>query len=240
MQQSDLGSNCCKDRDTSPSQLRCVDRSNLITMSNAAVGHVYDTIIAEVVNAVRVDFEENGVDEGALEDLKKVRLSLNIHPPFVLATAALASSAALTYHFPSSRQSRSSRFISRSVCRVHFYHALSFRAIVSFGLALIAPAKVATSVGRSLGGCPLAPRGAGERGGEQLARVGDPALLGLFLKASPTAAGAAQSSYPPLPIGLPDPHHVRNPEASQPLSFPLANPRHPNTCQIRRVLTHKS
>jgi hypothetical protein len=43
-------------------------------MSNAAVGHVYDTIIAEVVNAVRVDFEENGVDEGALEDLKKVRL----------------------------------------------------------------------------------------------------------------------------------------------------------------------
>ncbi|EAQ93420.1 hypothetical protein CHGG_01655 [Chaetomium globosum CBS 148.51] len=40
-------------------------------MSNAAVGHVYDTIIAEVVNAVRVDFEENGVDEGALEDLKK-------------------------------------------------------------------------------------------------------------------------------------------------------------------------
>ena len=42
-------------------------------MSNAAVGLVYDTIIAEVINAVRVDFEENGVDDGALEDLKKVR-----------------------------------------------------------------------------------------------------------------------------------------------------------------------
>ncbi|KAJ4297063.1 transcription factor IIA subunit alpha [Collariella sp. IMI 366227] len=40
-------------------------------MSNPAVGPVYDTIIAEVINAVRVDFEENGVDDGVLEDLKK-------------------------------------------------------------------------------------------------------------------------------------------------------------------------
>ncbi|KAL2180261.1 transcription factor IIA, alpha/beta subunit [Thermothelomyces heterothallicus CBS 202.75] len=40
-------------------------------MSNAAVGPVYDTIITEVINAVRVDFEENGVDDSALEDLKK-------------------------------------------------------------------------------------------------------------------------------------------------------------------------
>ncbi|AEO70264.1 0cb395f9-9580-4b99-a663-8f50a5716b7b [Thermothielavioides terrestris] len=40
-------------------------------MSNAAVGPVYDSIITEVINSVRVDFEENGVDEGVLEDLKK-------------------------------------------------------------------------------------------------------------------------------------------------------------------------
>ncbi|KAK3310208.1 transcription factor IIA, alpha/beta subunit [Chaetomium strumarium] len=40
-------------------------------MSNVAVGPVYDTIISEVINAVRVDFEENGVEEGVLEDLKK-------------------------------------------------------------------------------------------------------------------------------------------------------------------------
>ncbi|KAK4105749.1 transcription factor IIA, alpha/beta subunit [Parathielavia hyrcaniae] len=40
-------------------------------MSNTAVGTVYDTIISEVINAVHVDFEENGVDDGALEDLKK-------------------------------------------------------------------------------------------------------------------------------------------------------------------------
>jgi hypothetical protein len=51
-------------------------------MSNTAVGPVYDTIISEVVNAVRVDFEENGVDETALEDLKKVRLSPNPPSPY--------------------------------------------------------------------------------------------------------------------------------------------------------------
>lgn len=47
-------------------------------MSNTAVGPVYDTIIAEVINAVRVDFEENGVDDSALEDLKKVRCSQSL------------------------------------------------------------------------------------------------------------------------------------------------------------------
>jgi len=48
-------------------------------MSNTAVGPVYDTIISEVINAVRVDFEENGADDSALEDLKKVRpFSLSI------------------------------------------------------------------------------------------------------------------------------------------------------------------
>ncbi|KAK4170448.1 transcription initiation factor IIA large subunit [Cladorrhinum sp. PSN259] len=40
-------------------------------MSNTAVGAVYETIIQEVINSVRVDFEENGVDDGVLEDLKK-------------------------------------------------------------------------------------------------------------------------------------------------------------------------
>ncbi|GAB1310304.1 transcription factor IIA subunit alpha [Madurella fahalii] len=51
-------------------------------MSNASVGAVYDIIIQEVISAVRVDFEENGVDDGVLEDLKKkwqVKLSqLNV------------------------------------------------------------------------------------------------------------------------------------------------------------------
>lgn len=41
-------------------------------MSNATVGTVYEHIINEVINAVRVDFEENGVDDSVLEELKKV------------------------------------------------------------------------------------------------------------------------------------------------------------------------
>ncbi len=48
-------------------------------MSNNAVGPVYDAVIQEVINAVRVDFEENGIDDRVLEDLKRVRLSIS--PP---------------------------------------------------------------------------------------------------------------------------------------------------------------
>ncbi|KAK0734358.1 transcription factor IIA, alpha/beta subunit [Lasiosphaeria miniovina] len=40
-------------------------------MSNANVGSVYDHIIQEVINAVRVDFEENGVEDGVLDELRK-------------------------------------------------------------------------------------------------------------------------------------------------------------------------
>jgi hypothetical protein len=41
-------------------------------MSNANVGAVYEHIIDEVINTVRVDFEEGGVGEDILEELKKV------------------------------------------------------------------------------------------------------------------------------------------------------------------------
>lgn len=41
-------------------------------MSNQAVGGVYQTIIEEVVNSSRVDFEENGVEESVLEELRLV------------------------------------------------------------------------------------------------------------------------------------------------------------------------
>ncbi|KAJ0297288.1 hypothetical protein COL516b_010868 [Colletotrichum fioriniae] len=40
-------------------------------MSNNAVGNVYSQIIDEVINSSRVDFEEGGVDESVLEELKK-------------------------------------------------------------------------------------------------------------------------------------------------------------------------
>lgn len=41
-------------------------------MSNAAVGNIYQQIILDVIEASRVDLEENGVDEGILDELKQV------------------------------------------------------------------------------------------------------------------------------------------------------------------------
>lgn len=43
-------------------------------MSNTQVGNVYQQVIADVVDSSRVDFEEGGVDEHVLEELKLVRL----------------------------------------------------------------------------------------------------------------------------------------------------------------------
>ncbi|PFH61258.1 hypothetical protein XA68_17831 [Ophiocordyceps unilateralis] len=40
-------------------------------MSNQAVGNVYQSIIEEVINSSRVDFEESGVDDSVLEELRK-------------------------------------------------------------------------------------------------------------------------------------------------------------------------
>lgn len=41
-------------------------------MSNSQVGPVYQQIISDVIESSRVDFEEGGVEEGVLEELKKV------------------------------------------------------------------------------------------------------------------------------------------------------------------------
>ncbi len=43
-------------------------------MSNQAVGNVYQAIIEEVINNSRVDFEESGVEESVLEELRQVSL----------------------------------------------------------------------------------------------------------------------------------------------------------------------
>lgn len=45
-------------------------------MSNNQVGNIYRQIIDEVIESSRVDFEEGGVDEGVLEELRKVRCAL--------------------------------------------------------------------------------------------------------------------------------------------------------------------
>jgi len=54
--------------------------THIIEMSNTQVGAVYQQIIADVVESSRVDFEEGGVDEHVLEELKLVWMSLS---PFV-------------------------------------------------------------------------------------------------------------------------------------------------------------
>jgi transcription initiation factor TFIIA large subunit len=41
-------------------------------MSNTQVGNVYGQIIQEVIDSSRVDFEEGGVDDVVLEELKRV------------------------------------------------------------------------------------------------------------------------------------------------------------------------
>lgn len=64
-------------------------------MSNQAVGSVYQTIIEEVINSSRVDFEESGVEEAVLEELRLVSKSVIRVPTF--ASLPLCS-------FPSTRQ----------------------------------------------------------------------------------------------------------------------------------------
>lgn len=41
-------------------------------MSNSQVGNVYQQIINDVIAASRVDFEEGGIDDAVLEQLRKV------------------------------------------------------------------------------------------------------------------------------------------------------------------------
>jgi transcription initiation factor TFIIA large subunit len=48
--------------------------NNTIKMSNTQVGNVYSQIIADVIESSRVDFEEGGVDEHVLDELRRVRL----------------------------------------------------------------------------------------------------------------------------------------------------------------------
>lgn len=44
-----------------------------VKMSNSTVGNIYRAIIEEVIESSRTDFEEGGVEEGVLEDLRQVR-----------------------------------------------------------------------------------------------------------------------------------------------------------------------
>lgn len=158
-----------------PNRIAAVGRSKAsIAMSNTAVGPVYETIIQEVINAVRVDFEENGVDDGVLEDLKRVRRSI---PPSLSRCIHLF---ALHSRFPS---------LSTRDPPPHSQLAASHLSIVLFLMLrfyfplLFPPAGVergnqlATGVGLCLGRMLMTP---GERGGEQRPPSGRPSTFGLF------------------------------------------------------------
>ena len=71
-------------------------------MSNTNVGHVYSQIINDVIEAVRVDFEESGVDEAVLGDLTKVSISRN-HPLPVALPILCPSRNFSTLPFPTLR-----------------------------------------------------------------------------------------------------------------------------------------
>lgn len=78
---------------SNPDRRRCRAGPVLPTMSNSAVGNVYQTIIEEVINSSRVDFEESGVEEAVLEELRLV--SHAIVPDF----------CGCPFHHPSSSRS---------------------------------------------------------------------------------------------------------------------------------------
>lgn len=56
-------------------------------MSNTQVGPVYHQIIADVIESSRVDFEEGGVDEHVLEELRLVSV-VHSHVYHVLLSIA--------------------------------------------------------------------------------------------------------------------------------------------------------
>ena len=62
-------------------------------MSNQAVGAVYKAIIDDVVNSSRVDFEESGVEESVLEELRQVRYALSVQSFGLIRLVPFSSAA---------------------------------------------------------------------------------------------------------------------------------------------------
>jgi hypothetical protein len=74
-----------------------ITTTNTGKMSNTQVGNIYQQIIADVVESSRVDFEEGGVDEHVLEELRQVWSSLSIRHSALIRYLAFIS---LSLHFP--------------------------------------------------------------------------------------------------------------------------------------------
>lgn len=103
----------------------------MIKMSNNSVGSIYNQIINEVIEASRVDFEDQGVGEEVLEELRKVcsffPLSFptyvkhtNTHTNHQVAAAVSVSSAGmrplLSFISPEHHAFRASKSVSGLDC----------------------------------------------------------------------------------------------------------------------------
>ena len=181
-------------------------------MSNAAVGLVYDTIIAEVINAVRVDFEENGVDDGALEDLKKVRL---YRSPSLSSTSRPLPLAA----FPPPCLAFSHLRQSNQVYSFDSPSGAASRMIFCWFGVDFAGRNGTTSVGLP----SAASDTRGERGWRAADLGGRPSTFGSLFKFQPNCGELAQSL--PRHFRLADliSRHVRNPGVDH-LPSPQPNP----------------
>lgn len=80
-------------------------------MSNQLVGNIYRSIMDEVIDSSRVDFEEGGVEEGVLEDLRKV----SFHTVFLLSERYALPSF---LHLPQNSVP-AAIFASESICLLH-------------------------------------------------------------------------------------------------------------------------
>lgn len=80
-------------------------------MSNTQVGSIYQQIISDVVESSRVDFEEGGVEEQVLEELRQVR-------PLSKHTAPSHDTALLTSHliFTESSPGKYRASLTASLC----------------------------------------------------------------------------------------------------------------------------
>ncbi len=145
-------------------------------MSNIAVGQVYQAIINEVIEQSRTDFDDVGLDDVVLEELRQVN---STWPPVSGAPAPPISPRPLpaipTVPLPLFPVSA---FVRESSSRKMFYRGTAGAVVMA--MAMIFPlcfSDCRRRAGRSRR-CLCPQKGGGENGGRW--RVGDPGLLGLF------------------------------------------------------------
>ena len=96
-------------------------------------GVVFDRVIQEVCDSSRIDFEESGVDQHTLEDLRKVRQN----PVFIRLPCGIPVSCPFSHRFPVDMVG-----VSRPSCRVQG----------SVGVERAGPSELPPGAGHNAGG----------------------------------------------------------------------------------------